>query len=253
MPTHSATTNQCSNREETTHSDVTTHSDGAPLRLRKVVPGTSFQPSTNSYTQRTKGTQSKRRTSSFRRAHKIFKQTSNSSEQALYLTETIFKPDSLTPFQTFFFTTSACHNNFLPPHPSPALSQPAHGERKAFLAVTPGLFGSGNPATRPHAFPGTTDPGQRGTSRPPSQVSQSPRKRKTFSPDQFLPNNTQRQAKKRTKKSLHFRTTIRRRYPNMGILGNLISTCLPSQETDYRLIRLHLLLPKGANQSAHTP
>ena len=31
-----------------------THSDGASLRLRKVVPGTSFQPSKNSNTQRTK-------------------------------------------------------------------------------------------------------------------------------------------------------------------------------------------------------
>ena len=32
-----------------------------PLRLRKVVPGTSFQPSKNSHTQRTESTQSKKR------------------------------------------------------------------------------------------------------------------------------------------------------------------------------------------------
>ena len=39
----------------------TTHSDGASLRLRKVLPGTTFQPSKNSKTQRTKGTHSIRR------------------------------------------------------------------------------------------------------------------------------------------------------------------------------------------------
>ena len=47
---------------------------------------------------------------------------------------------------------------FLTPHPCPFLSQPVHGDRKAFLAVTNGLSGSSNPATRPHALPGTTYP-----------------------------------------------------------------------------------------------
>ena len=37
-----------------------------------------------------------------------------------------------------------------------------------------------------------------------------------------------------------------------GFSGNLASTCLPGQETDCHQIRLHLLLPKGADQfSAH--
>ena len=40
------------------------------------------------------------------------------------------------------------------------------------------------------------------------------------------------------KKGLHFRTTIRRRCPNPGFLSNRVSTCLQSQETNYRLIQL---------------
>ena len=37
-----------------------------------------------------------------------------------------------------------------------------------------------------------------------------------------------------------------------AFLGSRISTCLRNQDTDYRLIWLHLL-PKGANQSKHMP
>ena len=52
--------------------------------------------------------------------------------------------------------------------------------------------------------------------------------------------------KNRTKKGIPFRTTIRRRCPNSGFFGQ-------PQETDCPLIQLRLLLPKGANLSAHTP
>ena len=38
-----------------------------------------------------------------------------------------------------------------------------------------------------------------------------------------------------------------------GFLGNLASACLLNQETDHQFVQLHLLLPKGAHQSAHTP
>ena len=49
------------------------------------------------------------------------------------------------------------------------------------------LFGSGSPATKPHALPGTTHPGQCGSSTLPSQVHNPPRKGTPCSPDQFCP------------------------------------------------------------------
>ena len=66
---------------------------------------------------------------------------------------------------------------FLPPHPSPF----CHTVRaRLSLAVTVGSPGSGNPSTKPHEFPGTTYPGQRGSSRPKSQVPSPPGKRTPF-------------------------------------------------------------------------
>ena len=59
------------------------------LRLRKVVPGTSFQPSKNSNTQRTKGTHSKKKEHPHsEEGTKMFKQTTYSSDQAFYSRET---------------------------------------------------------------------------------------------------------------------------------------------------------------------
>ena len=69
--------------------EETTHSDGASLRLRKVVPGTSFQPSKNSKNTKTKKEHNRTEgTPSFRRRHKMFKHTTYSSDQALYSKET---------------------------------------------------------------------------------------------------------------------------------------------------------------------
>ena len=53
-------------------------------------------------------------------------------------------------------------------------------------SISLGLFGSSNPATRPHAFPGTTYPGRCGSSRSPFLFSNRPGKREIFSPDPDL-------------------------------------------------------------------
>ena len=70
--------------------EETTHFDGASLRLRKVVPGTSFQPSKNS-----KNTTNERHTFEKKKEHphseegtKMFKQTNYLSDQAFYSRET---------------------------------------------------------------------------------------------------------------------------------------------------------------------
>ena len=99
----------------------------------------------------------KARTPSFRRRHKMFKQTNNSSDQALYSKETKLGLTSSLPSKPS--SQLQLVTSILSPHPSPSLPQPVHGERKTFLAVTASLFGSSNPATKPHAFPGTTYPG----------------------------------------------------------------------------------------------
>ena len=41
--------------------------------------------------------------------------------------------------------------------------------------------------------------------------------------------------------------------PFRAFRANLASTRLRKQKTDYHLIPLHLLLPEGVDQSAHTP
>ena len=55
----------------------------------------------------------------------------------------------------------------LSPQPSPFLSQPFHGERKAVIAMTKGLLAAADQLPRPHSFPGTACPGPRGNSKPP--------------------------------------------------------------------------------------
>ena len=78
------------------------------------------------------------------------------------------------------FETSACRSHsfcflyFLSPHPSPFCHSPRTVRDRLSLAVTVGSPGSSNPATRPCAFRGTTNPGQRGSSKLPSQVPSPP-------------------------------------------------------------------------------
>ena len=101
------------------------------------------------------------------------------------------------------------------------------------------------PLPRPDSVPGTTYPGRCGSSRPPSQVPNIPGKGTPFRLTNFARKHSTQgfphcARENRTKKGLHFRTTIRPRCPNPGILGNRISTCLLNQETDYHLIQLHL-------------
>ena len=76
---------------------------------------------------------------------------------------------------------------FLSPHSSPFCQSPSTVRERLSRAVTAGAPVGGIPATRPHAFPSTTNPGQRGGSRPPSQVPSPPGKGRPFSPDQFSP------------------------------------------------------------------
>ena len=76
---------------------------------------------------------------------------------------------------------------FLSPHSSPFCRSPSTVRERLSRAVTAGSPVGGNPATRPHAFPGTTNPGQRGGSMPPSHVPSPPGKGRPFSPDQFSP------------------------------------------------------------------
>ena len=69
-------------------------------------------------------------------------------------------------------TACRSHSFFLFSHhiSTPLESQPVHGERKANLAVTLRLLWQHHPTTRPHAFPGTTHPGQCNNLTPPSQA-----------------------------------------------------------------------------------
>ena len=120
----------------------------------------------------------------------------------------------------------------LSPHPSPF----CHTVRERLsLAMTVRSPGSGDPATRPRAFPGTTHQGQRGSSRPPSQVPSLPRKGTPFRLAKKARQNARQgfthcARESRTKKDLHFRTTVRRRCPKSGFLGKRVSTCLLNQE-----------------------
>ena len=104
-----------------------------------------------------------------------------SSDHALHLKEKrLGLTDSLSPETS---ATSASPSHFLSPHPAPLLSQPVHGERKTFLAVAKRPLGSNDPATRPHALPGATHPGQSVSSKPPSQVPNLRGRGNSFSPD----------------------------------------------------------------------
>ena len=142
--------------------------------------------------------------------------------------------------------------SFLSPHPSPLCHSPSTVREKASLAVTVGPPGSGNAATRPHAF------SWHDISRAawqPSQVPSPPRKgtpfRMTHLARKYAKHGCPHCAREnRTKKGLHIRTTIRRHYPNPGFLGNRIAPpCVLNQETDYRLLQMHFL--PAASQSPH--
>ena len=96
-----------------------------------------------------------------RQADSHSKEGKRASMYSLSVLPSKLQPVAHTPSFSFLFS-----------HHIPLLhcdSRSAVRERLA-LAVTFGSPGSGNPATRPRAFPGTTSPGLRGSSRPPSQV-----------------------------------------------------------------------------------
>ena len=130
---------------------------------------------------------------------------------------------------------------------------PSTVREKVFLAVTAGLFGSGNPATRPNGFPGTTDPGRCGGSRPPSEVLNPPGKGNTFSPDCLCPITFRaRLSTLCSRESDEGRPSLPDHDPPS--LSQLGQPYLHMSPRSARLIiQLHLLLPKGANQSAHNP
>ena len=182
------------------------------------------------------------------------KPTNYSSDQALYSKETMLGLTNSLPSQPSFRNLCLSLQTLSPP--SPLLSQPVHGEREAFLAVTEGLLAATAPPAGPLAFPGTN------TSRAVWQLkatcasSQSSRKREIFSPDWSCPITIRARLSRLRSHcsneevpslSVHHSTSL----SQAGLFGQPYFHMSP--ETDCRLIQLHLLLPKGADQSAHTP
>ena len=130
---------------------------------------------------------------------------------------------------------------------------PSKVREKAFLAVTAGLLAAETQPPGLTYFLAQYIQGKCDSSKPPSQVPNLPG-REIFSPDWSCPITFRA---RHSTVCLHCSyeevPMTQRRCPSQGFLGNRISTCLRSHKTDHRLIQLHLLLPKGADQSAHTP
>ena len=158
-------------------------------------------------------------------------------------------PDLTHFLPNFLFHHFSLSLQFLSPHPSPFLSQPFHGERKACPAVRGPLWQQ-QPS---HQASCISWHNKYRAIKATLHSSPSSRKRASVAPD-WSSSITFRRCVRTVsmKKCLRLQSMTQRRCPSRG-LGNRISTCLQAPETDYHLIQLHLPLPKGANQSAHTP
>ena len=123
--------------------------------------------------------------------------------------------------------------------------------------MTASLCCSNKPTTKPHGFPCTTCSGQCGSSKPPSQAPSLPARETSFHLTGLAPYHSESTSPLcvrtgQMKKCLRFQYMTQRHCDNQGSLSKRISTCFLNQETDYRLIQLHLQLPKKVQKiSAH--
>ena len=118
------------------------------------------------------------------------------------------------------------------------LSQPVHGERKAFACCGSGLSWHRHPSNQASCI--SLVQRIQGNVAAQGHNSKFPilqEERETFSPDQFCP--TTFKSDEGRSLSDHGSPSL----PSPGFSGNRVSTCFPQQETDNRFIQIHLMLP----------
>ena len=156
------------------------------------------------------------------------KATKYSSEQALYSKEKKLGLTDSLPSGPSFTTLSL-------QIPSLSITVTACPRREKGFPCCARRPGSGNPATRPHACPGTKISRAMWQLKATLPSSNLPGRDKSFHLTSFAPKHSEQgfphcARTAQMKKCLHFQSMTQRHCPSQGSLGNRISTCLQSQE-----------------------